>query len=162
MKARQVRLRAPRPGDLGWVVQAHGALYAREFRYNREFEGMVAGIVADFVRNYDAARARCWIAEVDGEAAGAVVCVRQAPTVAKLRLLILEPKARGLGLGTRLVAACIRYARAAGYRKLVLWTQSHLAAARAIYVDAGFRLVKEEPHRSFGRKLTGEYWELKL
>lgn len=99
---------------------------------------------------------------MDGEAAGAVVCVRQAPTVAKLRLLILEPKARGLGLGTRLVAACIRYARAAGYRKLVLWTQSHLAAARAIYVDAGFRLVKEEPHRSFGRKLTGEYWELKL
>lgn len=150
------------PGDLGWVVQAHGALYGREFRYNRDFEGMVAGIVADFVRNYDARRERCWIAEVDGENAGAVFCVAQSPTVAKLRLLILDPGARGLGLGTRLVSTCIRFARAAGYRKLVLWTQSHLAAARAIYVSAGFRLVKEERHRSFGRQLTGEYWELRL
>ncbi len=162
MKRRKVRLRAPGPGDLGWVVQAHGALYAREFRYNRDFEGLVAGIVADFVRNYDATRERCWSTEVDSENAGAVFCVRQAPTVAKLRLLILDPGARGLGLGTRLVSTCIRFARAAGYRKLVLWTQSHLAAARAIYVNAGFRLVKTEPHRSFGRKLTGEYWELKL
>lgn len=158
----QVRLRRHRPGDLGWVVQRHGELYWREYGYDARFEALVAGIVAGFVAGYDARRERCWIAERGGRRLGAVMVVRQSPTAAKLRLLVVEPSARGTGLGRRLVTACIRFARAAGYRKLVLWTQSELAAARALYVRAGFRLVRRERHRRFGKPLTGEYWELAL
>jgi GNAT superfamily N-acetyltransferase len=158
----QVRLRRHRPGDMGWVVQRHGELYWKEYGYDERFEALVAGIVARFIERYDARRERCWIAECRGERLGAVFLVKQSPTVSKLRLLILEPEARGRGIGRRLVAACVRFARAAGYRKLVLWTQSELTAARAIYEKAGFRKVGEERHRSFGKSLTGEYWELAL
>jgi GNAT superfamily N-acetyltransferase len=158
----QVRLRRHRPGDMGWVVQRHGELYWEEYGYDERFEALVAGIVADFIQDFDPRRERCWIAERAGERLGAVFLVKQSPRVAKLRLLILEPAARGRGLGRRLVAACVRFARAAGYRKLVLWTQSDLTAARAIYDKAGFRKVRDERHRSFGKSLTGEYWELRL
>jgi len=158
----QVRLRRHRAGDLGWVVQRHGELYWEEFGYDLRFEALVAEIAARFVNRFDAKRERCWIAERDGARVGAVFLVKQSARVAKLRVLIVEPSARGLGLGKRLVEACIDFARAAGYRKLVLWTQSELAAARAIYEKAGFRLVSREPHHSFGKKLVGEYWELAL
>ena len=158
----QVRLRRHRPGDLGWVVQRHGELYWKEYGYDERFEALVAGIVADLVKNFDSRRERCWIAESSGKRIGFVCVVRQAPGVAKLRLLVVEPKERGLGLGMRLVKACIGFARAAGYRKLVLWTQSELAAARAIYEKLGFRLVRRERHASFGKRLIGEYWELAL
>jgi GNAT superfamily N-acetyltransferase len=158
----QVRLRRQRPGDLGWVVQRHGELYRDEYGYDLRFEALVAGIVARFVENFDARRERCWIAERGGRRLGAVFVVQQSPRVAKLRLLIVEPEARGLGIGMRLVRACVRFARAAGYRKLVLWTQSELTAARAIYAKAGFRQVRSEAHRSFGKRLTGESWELAL
>jgi GNAT superfamily N-acetyltransferase len=158
----RVRLRKHRPGDMGWVVQRHGELYWKEYGYDERFEALVAGIVARFIERYDARRERCWIAERRGERLGAVFLVKQSPAVAKLRLLIVEPRARGLGLGMRLVMACAGFARAAGYRKLVLWTQSELTAARAIYGKAGFRKVGEERHRSFGKSLTGEYWELRL
>ena len=158
----QVRLRRHRPGDMGWVVQRHGELYWKEYGYDERFEALVAGIVARFIERYDARRERCWIAERGGERLGAVFLVKQSPRVAKLRLLIVEPGARGLGLGKRLVSACAGFARAAGYRKLVLWTQSELTAARAIYEKAGFRKVGQERHRSFGKSLTGEHWELRL
>jgi GNAT superfamily N-acetyltransferase len=157
-----ILLRRPRPGDLGRVVALHGALYAREFGYDATFEALVAEIAAGFVRNFDPKRERCWIAEVHGEVVGSVFLVRKSPGVAKLRLLIVGPGARGLGLGRRLTRACIRFARRAGYRKVVLWTQSHLAAARRIYETEGFRLVSREPHRSFGKRLVAETWELAL
>jgi len=157
-----VRLRKHRPGDMGWVVQRHGELYWKEYGYDERFEALVAGIVAEFIGKFDARRERCWIAERNGERLGAVFLVKQSGQVAKLRLLILDPAARGLGLGKRLVQACIRHARRCGYRKLVLWTQSDLFAARAIYEKTGFRLVGSEPHRSFGKSLIGEYWERKL
>jgi len=162
MKNAAVRLRAPRAGDMGRVVQLHGALYAREFGYDASFEALVAEIVAGFVRNFDAKRERCWVAEMGGEVVGSVFLVRKSPTVAKLRLLIIHPKARGQGLGRRLTQACIRFARGAGYRKMVLWTQSHLAAARAIYQAEGFRKISTQEHNSFGRRLVAEVWELKL
>ncbi len=147
---------------MGWVVQRHGELYWDEFGYGERFEALVAGIVARFIERLDARRERCWIAERNGRRLGAVFLVKKSATQAQLRLLLVEPAARGTGLGKRLVRACIRFAREAGYRKLVLWTQSELAAARGIYERAGFRLVRTEAHQSFGKPLKGEYWELKL
>jgi ribosomal protein S18 acetylase RimI-like enzyme len=147
---------------MGRVVQLHGELYAREFGYDATFEALVAGIAAGFVRDFKPEFERCWIAEMGGEVVGSVFLVRKSPTVSKLRLLIIHPRARGIGLGKRLTRACIRFARAAGYRKMVLWTQSHLAAARGIYQAEGFRKVSSEKHRSFGKRLLAEVWELRL
>ncbi|HYL54784.1 MAG TPA: helix-turn-helix domain-containing GNAT family N-acetyltransferase [Gemmatimonadales bacterium] len=155
-------VRGPQPGDLGWVVHRHGALYAREYGYDEEFEALVAEIVARFVQRHDARRERCWIAERDGDVIGCVFLVKKSRTVAQLRLLLVEPAARGGGLGTRLVDECVRFARQAGYRKLVLWTQSELEAARRLYVAAGFRRTRTERHHSFGKSLVAEIWELVL
>jgi len=157
-----VSLRAHRPGDIGWVVSRHGALYAAEYGWDERFEALVAEIAAKFIQQLEPQRERCWIAEVAGEPLGCVFLVKQSDTTAKLRLLLVEPRSRGMGLGRRLVRECIAFAREKGYRKLVLWTQSNLAAARAIYKSEGFRLAKTEKHASFGVRLTGEYWELKL
>jgi DNA-binding MarR family transcriptional regulator/N-acetylglutamate synthase-like GNAT family acetyltransferase len=159
---KSISLRDPRPGDMGWVVQAHGRLYFEERGWGERFEALVAEICATFINNFDKERERCWIAEMDGEPVGCVFAVQGSKRVAKLRLLLVDPKARGRGLGRRLVEECIAFSRAKGYRKLVLWTQSNLTAARAVYAKTGFRKVKEEKHASFGVKLSGEYWELGL
>lgn len=161
-KKSSVKLRSPRPGDMGRVVQLHGELYAKEFGYDATFEALVAEIAAGFVRNFDLRYERCWIAEMDRVVVGSVFLVRQSGTTAKLRLLVLDPKARGQGLGRRLTRACIAFARRVGYRKMVLWTQSHLAPARAIYEAEGFRRVSSEKHRSFGKRLVAEVWQLRL
>ena len=155
-------LREPRPGDMGWVVQSHGAFYAREYGFDSSFEGLVAEIAAKFLASFDASRERCWIAEIEGTQVGSIFLVRHTDDVAKLRLLLVEPAGRGQGLGQRLVGECVAFAKASGYRKITLWTQSILVAARKIYQDAGFKLVATEPHRSFGQSLIGETWELEL
>ena len=156
-------LRAHQPGDMGWVVHRHGVLYAQEYGYDEQFEALVAEIAAKFIQHFDPRRERCWMAEKDGEIVGSVFLVKKSQTVAKLRLLLVEPSARGLGIGKRLVDECIRFARQAGYRKIVLWTQSELPAARHVYQQAGFRLIQERPHRSWGRDdLVSEIWEMKL
>lgn len=161
---RQVLVRrADRPGDLGWVVMAHGEVYNRQFGWNTDFEKLVATIVADFAANHDPARESGWIAEVDGERAGCIFCVAgDEPQVAKLRILLVTPDARGLGLGTRLVERCLQFARDTGYQRVTLWTNDVLTAARKIYEAFGFRLVDEEGHHSFGHDLNGQNWVLDL
>jgi DNA-binding MarR family transcriptional regulator/GNAT superfamily N-acetyltransferase len=155
-------LRPHRPGDMGWIVHRHGVLYAEEYGWDETFEALVAEIAARFIQRLDPKRERCWIAEREGEIVGSVFLVRKAKTVGQLRLMYVEPKARGLGIGSRLAHECVRFARQAGYRKIVLWTNSVLTAARHIYEKAGFRLVHSEPHHSFGHDLIGETWERQL
>lgn len=155
-------LRSHHSGDLGWIVHRHGALYSQEYGWDDEFEAQVAQIVADFVRNFDPKREHCWIAEREGEIVGSVMVVQKSKTVAQLRLLLVEPQARGLGIGKRLVDECIRFARQRNYRKLVLWTNSVLDTARHIYENAGFRLVQENRHQSYGKDLVSQDWELTL
>jgi DNA-binding MarR family transcriptional regulator/GNAT superfamily N-acetyltransferase len=153
-------LRPHQPGDMGWVVQRHGVLYNQEYGWDEEFEALVAEIVAKFIRNYDAKRERCWIAEKEGGNVGSVFLVKRTETTAQLRLLLVEPKARGLGIGKHLVRECTRFARQRGYTKIMLWTNSVLDAARHIYELEGYRLVGEESHHSFGHDLVGQNWEL--
>jgi len=155
-------LREPGPGDLGWMVQRNGVLYAAEYGWDQSYEALVARIVADFGQDHDPARERAWIAEVDGEPVGCVLCVRRDDETAQLRILLVDPVARGLGIGARLVAECIRFARTAEYRSLILWTNVVLVSARRIYEAAGFELVDEASHHSFGQDLVGQTWHLDL
>jgi GNAT superfamily N-acetyltransferase len=155
-------LRPHEPGDMGWVTSANATIYAKEYGWDLTYEALVARIIADFIDNFDGKRERCWIAQLDGERIGSVFVVRKTDEIAKLRLLILDPRARGLGLGRRLVEECLRFAKAAGYSSMTLWTQSILTAARNIYERAGFKLVAQEPHHSFGVDLVGETWEREL
>lgn len=155
-------LRDPAPGDIGWVVQQHGEIYAREYGWNSKFEALVAGIASEFLLKFQPEWERCWIAELNGERVGAIFVVRKSATVAQLRMLILTPGARGLGLGGKLVDECIAFARLKGYKKMVLWTNSCLAAARGIYAKRGFQLTQSEPHEGYGSPQVGETWELKL
>ncbi|HUI15586.1 MAG TPA: helix-turn-helix domain-containing GNAT family N-acetyltransferase [Xanthobacteraceae bacterium] len=159
---RSYTLRAPRPGDFGWIVKRHAELYAQEYGWTEPFEGVCAQIVADFASNSDPQRERCWIAEMDGENVGCVFLAADSETVARIRLLLVDPKARGLKLGTRLVDECIALARRAGYKRVTLWTHSVLTAARHIYQQAGFTLTSSEERVSFGKPVVSEYWDLQL
>jgi len=159
---RSYRLRAPRHGDFGWMVSRHAELYAQEYNWGDPFEGLCAQIVAHFVNNFDPALERCWIAEMNGENVGCVMLAKDAPGVARLRLLLVDPKARGLGLGQRLVDECVTFARAAGYKKITLWTHSVLTAARHCYEKAGFTLTSGEKKHSWGQDVVAEYWDLTL
>jgi DNA-binding MarR family transcriptional regulator/GNAT superfamily N-acetyltransferase len=161
-ESRRVTLRAHRPGDMGWIIHRHGALYNQEYGFDETFEALVAEIAAKFVREFDSTRERCWVAQVNGEIVGSVFLVRQSDDVAKLRLLLVEPNARGLGIGKRLVHECTRFARQVGYKRITLWTQSNLDAARSIYMREGYKLVREEPHHSFGCDLVAQTWEKDL
>ena len=155
-------LRPPRAGDMGWMVARHGALYGEEYSWDERIEALTAEIVAAFVRNHDRKRERCWIAEREGENVGSVLLMRDTDEIARLRLLLVEPKARGLGIGARLVEEALRFAREARYRKVTLWTQRVLTAARRIYERMGFKLIQHEAHDTFGKELIGETWELEL
>lgn len=156
-------LRTHRPGDLGWIVHRHGKLYAQEYGYNEKFEAVAAVIAAGFLRNHDPQRECCWIAELDGEMVGSIMLVKISEEVARLRVMLVEPEARGRGVGAALVRECVQFAREARYRKITLWTHSNLIAARHLYAKAGFRLVHSEPaSEGFGRELVDEIWELEL
>jgi DNA-binding MarR family transcriptional regulator/GNAT superfamily N-acetyltransferase len=155
-------LRGPRPGDFGWIVSRHAELYAREYGWGEPFEGLCAQIVADFANTNDPARERCWIAEIDGENVGTVMLVKDSDEIARIRLLLIDPKGRGLGLGTRLVDECVSFARAAGYKQITLWTHSILTAARHIYEKAGFTLTSSEKRTSWGKDVVAEFWDLTL
>jgi DNA-binding MarR family transcriptional regulator/GNAT superfamily N-acetyltransferase len=155
-------LRPPRHGDFGWIVKRHAELYAQEYGWAAPFEGVCAQIIADFVNTFDDQRERCWIAELDGENVGSIMLAKDSETVARIRLLLVDPKARGLGLGRHLTAESVQFARAAGYRKITLWTHSVLTAARHIYQQAGFKLMRSEQHESWGRPVVSEYWDLEL
>lgn len=155
-------LRHHEAGDMGWVIQQHGTLYKQEYNWDESFEALVGQICVDFINNYDPEKERCWIAEMQGERVGSIFCVKKSDEVAKLRLLLVDPKARGWGLGTRLVEECIRFARQAGYQKVTLWTNDILVKARHIYEKKGFQLVEEESHHSFGHDLIGQNWDLVL
>jgi GNAT superfamily N-acetyltransferase len=159
---REIAVRGMRPGDMGWVIQRHGAIYADQFGWDMDFEGLVARIVADYNENLKPERESAWIAEVDGARAGCIFCCERDPETAQLRILLVEPWARGLGLGTRLVDECIRFARSAGYSRITLWTNDVLTSARRIYEAANFQLVEEEEHHSFGHDLVGQNWQLEL
>ena len=155
-------LREPRPGDFGWVVRRHAELYAQEYQWKEPFEGVCAQIVADFVNKYDPKLERCWIAEMNGENVGCIFVARDSADVARIRLLLVDPKARGLGLGARLTGECIAFARSAGYKKMTLWTHSVLTAARHIYKKAGFKLMRSETHQDWGPPVVSEHWDLEL
>jgi DNA-binding MarR family transcriptional regulator/GNAT superfamily N-acetyltransferase len=159
---RHYTLRGPAPGDFGWIVKRHAELYRQEYGWIAPFEGVCAQIVADFVNKFDKRRERCWIAEMDGENVGSIMLASDSDTVARIRLLLVDPNARGLGLGARLTDESIRFARRAGYQKMTLWTHSVLAAARHVYQKAGFKLMRTERHRSWGRPVTSEHWDLEL
>jgi DNA-binding MarR family transcriptional regulator/GNAT superfamily N-acetyltransferase len=158
----EIVLRQPKPGDLGWVVSRHAEIYAQEYGWAENFEGICAQIVADFVSKYDPSRERCWIAEMDGQNVGCVFLVKDTDTIARLRLLLVDPAARERGLGTKLTDECVRFARANGYRGITLWTHSILTAARLIYERAGFRLTSSEKRKSFGQDVVSEYWDMKF
>lgn len=161
-EAGKVVLREPRSGDYGWAIERHGVLYEAEFGWGTQFEGLVAELFGKFAMSHDPARERCWIAELDGERVGCVFVVEREPTVAQLRCLLVEPKARGRGVGAALVNECISFARDAGYERMMLWTNKGLNSARKIYESVGFKLVEEQPHEEFGVPLVGQNWEMAL